>query len=196
MSNKVKFGLKNCHYWKATETTDPDTGVTTTSYGTVKAWAGAVNLTIDPNGTDDTNFFADDGVYYVIQGANQGYTGTFESAKIPEDVEINLLGRTVDEDGVVVESKDDSKSFFAFSFEIDGDENPTRYILYRCMLSRPSTSAATKGENGNEPQTDSISFSATPRPDDGLVRSRTGATTSSATYESWNTTVYIPDFGE
>lgn len=192
MSNKVKFGLKNCHYFKVTETTDPVTGAVTTTYGASKPWAGAVSLTIDPSGSDDSNFYADDGIYYVVQGANNGYTGTFESALIPKDVEIDLLGRSEDDDGVLVENKDDVKSYFAFTFEIDGNSEPTRYILYRVMLSRPSQSANTKGEDGNQPQTDSISFTATPRPDDGLVRARTGATTSSATYNAWNTSVYIP----
>lgn len=192
MSNKVKFGLKNCHYFKITETTDPDTGVTTTSYGASKAWPGAVSLTVDPAGSDDANFNADDGVYYVIQGANAGYTGSFESALIPEDVEINLLGRSEDDNGVIVETKDDVKSFFAFTFEVDGDKAARRFIYYRMMLSRPGQSATTKGDDGNQPQTDTINFTATPRPDDGLIKSKTGSNTSDATYNGWNSSVYIP----
>ena len=52
-NNKVKFGLKNCHYAKLTETG----GVIT--YGTPVAIKGAVNLSLDATG-DETNFFADD----------------------------------------------------------------------------------------------------------------------------------------
>ena len=60
---KVKYGLKNVHYAIVTETTD-STGAVTSSYGTVKAWPGAVNISLDAQG-DDTPFYADDGTYYM-----------------------------------------------------------------------------------------------------------------------------------
>lgn len=47
---KVLYGLSNVHYAKLTETTDPITGVITTTFGQIKAWPGAVNLTLDPAG--------------------------------------------------------------------------------------------------------------------------------------------------
>ena len=53
-SNKVKFGLKNCHYAKATF--DEDGNVT---YEKPIRMPGAVSLSMDPEGENE-NFYADD----------------------------------------------------------------------------------------------------------------------------------------
>ena len=66
-NNKVKFGLKNCHYAKAT--LDPDTNAVT--FGTPVAIPGAVNLSLDPEG-DTEPFYADDMVYQ-IKGLHKGF---------------------------------------------------------------------------------------------------------------------------
>lgn len=191
--NKVKFGLKNVYVFKATETTDPVTGEITTSYGSPIKWDGAVNLTLDPAGSEDSNFDADDMVYYVVQGQNTGYTGTFESALVPTEVLTDLLGFVADDDDVLVESKDDVRSYFAMTFEVNGDKAARRYVLYRCMLGRMSINGATiTSDSAPTPQTDSVNITITPRPDDGLVKCRTGANTSDATFNAWNSSVYVP----
>lgn len=192
-ANRVKFGLKNVHYSIVTETLNPGDGTITSTYGPVKAWPGAVNLTIDAAGSDDTNFDADDGVYYVIQGSNNGYTASFESALIPEDVEINVLGHEEDDNGVIVENKDDVRQFIALMYEVNGDASGRRYLFYRCMLNRNSINASTKtSDGGNTPQTDSINITMSPRPDDGLVKTKTGASVDSTVYNNWFNGVYIP----
>lgn len=199
MANKIKFGLKNVHYAVATEAFDSVTGEWSTTYGTVKAWTGAVNISLDAQG-ENSKFFADDGVYAVI-GNNQGYEGDFESALIPEDVETALLNRTLEAtDKVIYETGNDSNTvtYFAFMFEFTGDATGKRYVLYRCSLTRPTIAGTTKGDSVDV-QTESVTITATPRLDaDRLVMSHTGDTTTEGIYNGWYTNVYVPtiDGGE
>lgn len=93
-TNKVKFGLKNCHYAKAT--LDPDTNEVT--FATPVAIPGAVNLSLDPEG-DTEPFYADDMVYYTTV-ANNGYSGDLEIALIPESFRKDILKETEDTNGV------------------------------------------------------------------------------------------------
>lgn len=66
-----------------------------------------------------------------------------------------------------------------------------RHVLYNCNASRPSIESETK-EDTIEPGTETLSLTADPR-EDGLVKSRTGDTTSKETYDGWYKTVYVPD---
>ena len=192
MANKVKFGLKNVHYAVATETYAEGTGWTTT-YGVVKAWTGAVSISLDAQG-DNTKFYADDGVYALL-GVNQGYEGDFESALIPEEVETSILNRTLDDtDKVIIESADDANTvtYFALMFEFTGDNSGKRYVFYRCSLTRPTIAGQTKGDSVDV-QTESVTITATPRLDaDHYVMAHTGDTTTETVYNGWYTEVYLP----
>ena len=196
-NNKVNFGLKNCHYAICTETFNESTGWST-SYGTVKAWPGAVNMSLSAEG-EDTDFYADDGVYYT-GGTNAGYSGTFESAKVPEDVLEDVFGQQRDNDGLLVEATDDVKKYIAFLFEVDGDSTGTRICLLRCALGRPGIDAETK-TNSTEPKTTSVDIKCLPRVDsDHYVKvtadGKTTATTSGAAkYEAFFDAVPVPSFG-
>ena len=101
-SNKVKFGLKNCHYAKATF--DEDGNVT---YAKPVRMPGAVSLSIDPSGENE-NFYADDIVYYVINN-NSGYEGDLELALIPESFLKDILHEEEDANGVLAENADVEK---------------------------------------------------------------------------------------
>lgn len=190
--NKVKFGLKNVYYALATETTT--LGVTTTSYGTPVAWEGAVNLEVNPSSTDQNVFRADDSDYYIISGSSQGFDGTYECAYLPEDVETDVLGMSMDDNGVIVEKASDEVKYVALMFEISGDNSGRRYLVPKVKFAKPGISAETTGTDGNQPKTVSMSFTASPRPDDGMARLHTGDTTDNTTYNGWFTAVYTPQF--
>ena len=67
-------------------------------------------------------------------------------------------------------------------------------MFYNCTASRPSIESETK-EDTIEPGTETLSLTADPR-EDGLVKSRTGDSTSESTYAEWYKSVYIPQAQE
>lgn len=204
MANKSKvfYGLSNVHYAKLTETTDPDTGVVTTSYGAPKAWPGAVHLALDPNG-NPVIFSADNSAYYTISN-NRGYEGDFECAKIPDDILVDTLGNTEDDNGMIVETDKDEVSYFALMFEFETDKNPNRYVFYKvCLSERPGLESETVDVTGDiSVQTQTVKFQAMPRTDyvevDGiqkhLIKAFTGANIDSDAYNNFYQSVYQPSF--
>ena len=103
----------------------------------------------------------------------------------------DILKEELDKNGVLVENSNIAETEkFALLFEFDGDAKCIRHVLYNCSASRPSIESETK-EDTIEPGTETLSLTADPR-EDGLVKSRTGDTTSDATYTDWYKSVYIP----
>lgn len=183
MPNKIKYGLKNVHAAIQTETD----GVYT--YATPVAIPGAVSLSLEAQG-EATPFYADDCEYYVSAG-NNGYSGDLEIALIPEWFRTDILQETKDSNGVLVETSDGKEAVkFALLFEFAGDVKAVRHVMYNCTVARPAVGSQTKEEN-IEPQTESLTITSKPRTD-GLVKSKTGDTTATATYEGWYTDVYVP----
>ena len=181
-NNKVKFGLKNCHYAKAT--LDPDTNAVT--FGTPVAIPGAVNLSLDPEG-DTEPFYADDMVYYTTV-ANNGYSGDLEIALIPDSFRKDILKETEDTNGVLVEDSTVEPEHFALLFEFSGDKKKIRHCMYYCTAARPTIEGKTN-EDSKEVQTEKLEITATPLPN-GLVKVKTGANTSDAVYNGWYSNVY------
>ena len=187
MGNKIKYNLKNVH--AAVMTATVTNGVTSYSYGTPQAIPGAVSISLDAEG-ESSPFYAD-GIVYYRTFANNGYSGDLEIALIPEWFRTEILKETLDAKGVLVERADNTDSVkFALLFEFDGDVNSIRHVLYNCAASRPSIESETK-EDTIEPGTETLSLTADPR-EDGLVKSRTGATTDATTYANWYKSVYLP----
>ena len=163
--------------------------MTNYSYATPQAIPGAVSITLDAEG-DSSPFYAD-GIVYFRTYANNGYSGDLEIALIPEWFRTEILKETLDSNGVLVEKADNTESVkFALLFEFDGDERAIRHVMYNCSASRPSIESSTKEET-IEPGTETLSLTSDPR-EDGLVKSRTGDTTSAETYANWYQSVYVP----
>lgn len=185
MANKIQYGLKNVYYAKLTETTST-AGVTTYSYGTPKAWKGAVSLSLEPQG-DTLKEYADDSEWYT-QAANNGYEGDFEYEVMPDDFRENILGDIKDSNGVYLEKNDVSTTYFALMFEINGDAKKRRNVFYKCSATRENNDNTTKGES-IEPTHGTLTITSVPRAD-GKVKASTGDNTDTSTYNNWFGEVY------
>ena len=186
MANKVQFGLKNVYYAKLTESVD-STGQINYTYGSPKAFKGAVSMSLSPSG-DTIKEFADDVEWYTL-AQNNGYEGDFEYEVMPEDFAKDILGDTKDTNGVMTETNDKGTTYFALLFEIDGDAKKRRNVFYKCSATRETQENATKGET-LEPTHGTITITAVPRAD-GKVKAYTSETVSTSTYNGWFSNVYV-----
>ena len=186
MPNKIKYGLKRVFYATCSIGTDGSA-----TYGTPKAFPGAVNISLEPQG-DITNFYADDVTYW--SGANNnGYQGDLEMALISDDFRKDCLGEAADGKAVLVESVNNSSQHFALLFEFTGDQSQKRHVFYNCVANRPSVAGATKGES-IEWQTETVNINAmsvyntTLQKD--VIKATADDTADTTTYNGWFSAVY------
>ena len=188
MANKVKYGLKNVYYAIATI----DASTNTATYGNPVQWLGAVNMSLDAQG-DETKFRADN-IDYWIGNANNGYSGTFESALIPDSFKKDVLGFIQDGNDVLVEDAGAPTVHFALTFQFEGDDKATRHVLYNVTCNRPSIAGQTTDQT-IEPQTETVTFTAIPIHNAALnadIVKASCSETQSTQYSAWNTTIYAP----
>lgn len=184
MANKVLFGLSNVHFALVNIAANGEV-----TFGEPHKHPGAVNLTLEPNGSV-TPFYADNIVYYQAT-ANQGYTGSIEMALFDEWFQINVLGNTLDEKGVMVENANASPKPVAILYQVEGDQKSAKRVLYYVQIERGTDTAATKGET-TEPQTATMNITATPLPGTSNVKAHTTANTDAETFNNWFNEVYVP----
>ena len=197
---KVKFGLSNVHFFVLTETTDPQTGEITMSYGAAIACPGAVNLTLDVADTESEPFYADDGVYYLPPAQPGGYTGTLEVALIPDALKLALMAYKKDTDDVMIEVGETKNVYAAFTFEVDNDEKARRLVYYKASLGQPSVSAATT-EATKTPTTETIPLTVIPtakkftfdNEEMTVISGYSTPETDAAVYSSWHTAPHLPE---
>lgn len=181
--NKVKYNICNVHYSVITKKEDG-----TVDFATPVAIPGAVSISLDPKGEPES-FYADGVEYYVINN-NQGYDGDLEVALIPESFREDVLLETADANNVLIENSNSQTGSFALLFEFDGDIRKIRHVMYNCSASRPSISGKTN-EEGKEVQTETLTIKSRPLAN-GLVKAKTGNSTTESVYSNWYKEVYVP----
>lgn len=188
--NKVKYGLSKCYYAVATIAADG-----TATFGAPKALPGAVSLSLDAQG-EITPFRADN-MDYWISSSNNGYEGDLEIAIIPEEFKADVLNEYEDTtQKVFYETTDADPTHFALLFQFEGDVHATRHVLYNCVATRPQVSGETTPTGGVEPQTETISVTASSIYNAGLQKSLVKASSKSDTttgvYNGWFSAVTVP----
>ena len=188
MANKIKYGLKNVYYAIATIAADG-----TATYETPVGLSGAVSLRMEPQG-EATKFYADNVEYWTSAG-NAGYEGDLEVARVIDSFKTDVLGYVSDAKQVLVEDMNAPAVHFALLFQFEGDQKATKPVLYNCTATRPGASGSTKEEN-IEPQTETLSISATSIYNDDLdkeiVKAEANESTDATTYAGWTSAVYVP----
>lgn len=179
--NKVKYNLKNAHYAVLKEEEDGKF-----TYETPVKIPGAVSISMAAQG--NIKKFHADGIVYYQTASNNGYEGDLEMALVPESFRVNVLGETLDNNKVLIESTDAKAKTFALLFEFDGDSKGIRHVMYCCTATRPSVESKTKEEEV-DPVTEKLTISAAPR-SDGKIKAKTGDEVDEATYNGWYQTVY------
>lgn len=139
MANKIRYGLANTKYAVYNEDTN--------EYGELKEFKGAVSLSLSREGGDNSDFYADNGVFFTFSGTNGGYSGDLEMARITDQVRVDLLGEVVDSGtGIQFETVDAKPAQFALVTEMQGDQGPMGFAFYNCKASRPEMNANTAND--------------------------------------------------
>lgn len=161
----MRFGLKNLYRAKLNRTDD---GIT---FDKPVRMPGAVSATLTPEGSDPSDFYGDDGIYFTIPGTNGGYTGEFVLARLSDEDRRALLGEQVS-NGIQFECTDDEIPEYAYLMEMQGDFKPIKFGFYCGKASRVAMNANTKGESV-EVDTDTLSvrFTGVELPFNGDIKS-------------------------
>lgn len=127
MANKVEFGISNLYVGTYTVGT---TGSVT--MGTPYHQAGAVSFSPEEQ-SENNNFYADNVIYW------SGYTsGTFEGdlevAKFDDTFKTQYLGYISKSDGGIAAVKNATKPSVYIAFQVEGDSESRRVIMYNCSL--------------------------------------------------------------
>ena len=179
--DKVKFGIKNVHVFPIESMVN---GIPT--YGDVINVPGAVSFSMGAQG-DINKFYADNIVYYQ-SSANNGYEGDLTLALIPEEVYEKIFGQVPDANGVMTENAAVEAKAFAMTFEEDGDQTGTKFVLYNCSATRPTKELNTIEDN-KTPVTQALTVSSVPL-QNGDVMAMTTSTTPEAVKNNWHNEVY------
>lgn len=135
------IGLKDLHYSKIIK--DDETGVT---YEAPKKIAPAISVGMKTN-SESTTLYADDGP--AATDSSLGMTEvTINTSDLPTEVEADLLGHTVNEDGVLVGNADDSAPYVAIGFKSKTSDGGEMFVwLLKGKFSVPEANHQTKGES-------------------------------------------------
>jgi phi13 family phage major tail protein len=117
----AQVGLRMVHY--AVLNKDDDTGVT---YNAIKPIPGVRTAKIQPKSNSAT-LFADDGPAETATTLGE-IDVEFEFSDLPVDVQADLLGHTIDQNGVLVKKSTDVAPYIALGFVSEKSSGKNLYV--------------------------------------------------------------------
>lgn len=151
--NKVEFGISNLHF--GTYTVDSEGNVT---LGTPYHQKGAVSFSPEEQ-SERTDFYADN-ISYWNEYTGGRIEGDIEVAIYDDDFKITFLGYKRLKNGGLAKVKNPVKPDVYVAFEVDGDAEARRVILYNCALGVITREYNTEEEQ-REPATETLPITAT-----------------------------------
>lgn len=189
------IGLDKLYYAPITEDSDGNE-----TYGTPVQLAKAISaeLSIELN---EATLYADDGQAEAVKEFKSG-TLSLGIDDIGSEKAADLVGATIDSNGVLISSGEDVSRYVAVGFRAKKSNGKYKYYwLYRVLFGVPATNLATKG--------DSITFS-TPTIEGTILRRNkvddnnkhpwkaeiTETDENTATINTWYSSVYEPVYAQ
>lgn len=152
MANKVEFGISNLHVGTYTVSGG------TITLGTPYHQKGAVSFS--PEEQSDSNTFYADNIAYWSGYSGGTIEGDLEVAMFDDDFKTQFLGYRALTDGGLANVKNATKPNVYISFQVEGDAESRRVILYNCSLGAITREYATT-EDSTEPATETLAVTCT-----------------------------------
>ena len=152
MANKVEFGISELHVGTYTDNNG------TVTLGTPYHQAGAVSFS--PEEQNEQNVFYADNIAYWSGYSGGTIEGDLEVAMFDDDFKTQFLGYQALTDGGFALVKGATKPNVYVAFQVEGDAESRRVILYNCSLGGISREYNTIEEN-KEPTTETIPVTCT-----------------------------------
>ncbi|MBT2600944.1 MULTISPECIES: major tail protein [unclassified Oceanobacillus] len=184
-------GLKDLVYALVTEESEQ-----TTVYGEVKKLGPAMALNLQPS-INRGNLRADDKVLFS-DAAKGPIAVTLNTAYLEEEVEADILGKTLDGNGGLTDSVDDNPPYIAIGGRAESARGGYEYFwIYRIKLSPAEENKETKQDTPTY-QTPNLSGEALPRLHDGKEKyklwDRSPKVTDQSIFAEWFEQVIDSDY--
>jgi phi13 family phage major tail protein len=184
MAKGIRIGMDKIHYAIMTDEEQE-------TYDTPKPILGAITGTVSPT-TNTETLYADDQAWETASALGE-IEVELNVADLPREVLADLLGATVDANGVLVQSKSDVAPYVAIGFRSQKSNGKYRYFwLYKGKFQPNEEEFQTK-EDSPSFQTPTITGTFISRQTDGKWRARVdedGVGVKPEVIQNWFSAVY------
>ncbi len=153
MANKVEFGISNLYVGIYTVASDG-----TATLGTPYHQPGAVSFS--PEEQSENNTFYADNIAYWSGYSGGTFEGDLEVAKFDDEFKTQFLGYKALTSGGLANVKNATKPNVYIAFQVEGDAESRRVIMYNCSLGVIGREYATI-EDSKEPATETLGVTCT-----------------------------------